>query len=361
MQALRIERPTPAAAARLREVPAPPARDGWVRIAVRAFGLNNSERLVRLEEIGSPWIAPAVIPGIECAGVVLDAPGTVFAPGQRVIACMGGMGREFDGSYAQVTSVPASHVFAVPAACDWSWEELGAFPETYLTAWGSLDECLHLAAGDTLLVRGGTCALGRVALQLARAAGAQVVATARKRDGLAGLLAAGAHVAVLDAHNKLARLSAQKCRELATHGAQAQEDASSTSAFLSIEAALESAGATLEGEVPPVNKALELVGCATLANTLRVVGPGGCVCVTGTLGGVETLSHFDPIKSIPNGCALTSYFSNFPTQATFDAIWAFMAAHKLRPLVGRRFAFEILPAALAAQEAGAGEKLVVVV
>ncbi|MBQ9042694.1 MAG: alcohol dehydrogenase catalytic domain-containing protein, partial [Eggerthellaceae bacterium] len=153
MRALKIDRATPGTEAVLTKIPVPAVKPGWVLVKVKAFGLNNSERLVRLEEIGEPWIAPAVVPGIECAGVVADGGDTDLAPGERVVACMGGMGREFDGSYAEYALLPRRNVIRVPEGIDWSWAELGAFPETYLTAWGSLFECLQLQLGDTLLVR----------------------------------------------------------------------------------------------------------------------------------------------------------------------------------------------------------------
>ena len=141
MKALKIDRVTPGADAELTDIPVLAVKPGWALVKVQAFGLNNSERLVRLEEIGKPWIAPAVVPGIECAGTVADPGDTDLSPGQRVVACMGGMGREFDGSYAEYALLPRKNIVRVPADIDWPWAQLGAFPETYLTAWGSLFEC----------------------------------------------------------------------------------------------------------------------------------------------------------------------------------------------------------------------------
>lgn len=73
--------------------------------------------------------------------------------GQKVVALMGGMGRTFDGSYAEYALLPSKIVFTVDT--DLSWEELAAIPETYFTAYGSLFNCLQIEAGDTLLIRGG--------------------------------------------------------------------------------------------------------------------------------------------------------------------------------------------------------------
>jgi len=323
MKALKIDRVTPGAEARLTDIPVPATTPGWVLVKVEAFGLNNSERLVRLEEIGQPWIASAVVPGIECAGIVADPGDTDLAPGQRVVACMGGMGREFDGSYAEYALLPRKNIMRVPNGIGWSWAELGAFPETYLTAWGSLFECLQLELGDTLLVRGATCGLGYAAIQLAKTLGARVVATTHREAKLRLLFDAGADEAVLDE----GRLAATRTEPARVEGA---------------------------------NKVLDLIGPRSLRDTLRAVEYGGIVCSTGILGGVYSWDGFDPIKDIPNGVYLTGYFSNYPTQELFDALFAFMLRHGLRPSVGAEFAFEDLPAALAKQDGGSGGKIVIV-
>ena len=72
------------------------------------------------------------------------------------------MGRSFNGSYAEYTLLPVSHVFPVESVL--TWEDMAAVPETYFTAWGSLFQCLRLTKEDKLLVRGATCALGYVAI-----------------------------------------------------------------------------------------------------------------------------------------------------------------------------------------------------
>ena len=324
MKALKIDRVTPGADAELTDIPVPAVKPGWALVKVQAFGLNNSERLVRLEEIGKPWIAPAVVPGIECAGTVADPGDTDLSPGQRVVACMGGMGREFDGSYAEYALLPRKNIVRVPADIDWPWAQLGAFPETYLTAWGSLFECLQLELGDTLLVRGATCGLGYAAIQLAKALGAKVIATTHREEKLQLLLDAGADEAVLDK----GRLAATRTSPALVQG---------------------------------TNKALDLIGPRDLHDTLRAVEHGGIVCSTGILGGVYSWDGFDLIKDIPNGVYLTGYFSNYPTQELFDALFAFMQRHNLRPAIEARFAFEDLPAALELQDAGSGGKLVIAV
>ncbi|MCR4871381.1 MAG: zinc-binding dehydrogenase [Atopobiaceae bacterium] len=317
MRALRIDSITAGMSASLSEVPVPAVRPRWVLVKVGAFGLNNSERLLRHSEILQPYIIKPVIPGIECAGTVIDGSDTDLTPGTRIVACMGGMGRSFDGSYAEYAILPRKNVIVVPDDVDWSWAELGAFPETYLTAWGSLFECLQLQQGDTLLVRGATCGLGYVAIQLAKALGCHVAATTHRAEKLQLLIDAGADEAILDQ-------------------------------------------GPLAGSITPADKILDLIGPRDLLDTLKLAEHGGIVCTTGILGHVYALNGFDPIKDIPNGVYLTGFFSNYPTQDLFDALFSFMERHVLRPIVNSVYAFDDLPAALAQQDAGSGGKIVVV-
>lgn len=148
MKAVVLSGVTPAGEIRLSEVKTPEAVPGWVVVKIKAFGLNHSEKILRLDEIRAEYIRKPVIPGIECAEEIADGSDTPLRPGRKVIAMMGGMGRSFDGSYAEYALLPAHHVFAVQT--DMPWEELGALPETFFTAWGSLFEGLRLEAGDTL-------------------------------------------------------------------------------------------------------------------------------------------------------------------------------------------------------------------
>ena len=137
----------------LSEIPIPEVRPGWVLVKVKAFGLNHSEKLLRLNEIRADYIQKPVIPGIECVGEIVDASDSGLGVGQKVAALMGGMGRSFNGSYAEYALLPRRIVFTVNS--NLSWEDLGAVPETYFTAWGSLFECLHLIPNDIHLIRGG--------------------------------------------------------------------------------------------------------------------------------------------------------------------------------------------------------------
>lgn len=325
MKAVVLTEPTKAEEVRLTDCPVPQVRPGWVLVKVRAFGMNHSEQILRRNEIRADYIQKPLIPGIECVGEIADPSDSSFQKGQRVAALMGGMGRSFNGSYAEYALLPAHHVFAVSS--DLSWEKLAAVPETYFTAWGSLFEGLRLRPEDTLLVRGATCALGYAAIQLAKALGCRVIATTHKESRLP--LLAEADEAVLDT----GRL----------------EETLPGAAFPgTVRPRATSPGVTRSG----ITKALELVGPKTLPDTLRCVEKGGIVCNTGILGGVYALNGFDPIKDIPNGVYLTGFYSNGPTQEIMDEIFSFLTVHRLQPCVGKCFDFSEIREACKAQDTG---------
>ncbi|MBQ9647858.1 MAG: zinc-binding dehydrogenase [Oscillospiraceae bacterium] len=305
MKAVLLDKVTPAEQVALTEVDIPQVKPGWVLVKVRAFGMNHSEQILRLSEIGEDYIQKPIIPGIECVGEIADASDSALTAGQKVIALMGGMGRSFHGSYAEYALLPAGHVFAVES--ELPWERLAAVPETYFTAWGSLFEGLRLQADDTLLIRGATCALGYAAIQLAKALGCKVIATTHRGSKLP--LLGEADEAILDG------------------GALYQKKLGAT-------------------------KALDLVGPKYLRDTLFSVEQGGIVCSTGILGGVFALHQFDPIKEIPNGVYLTGFFSNYPTQRTVDDIFAFLKQHQLEPAIGACYDFDNIRDACVALDGG---------
>lgn len=319
MRALQLREVTPAADAHLTKVPMPKAKPDWVLVRVRGIGMNHSEWELRHDEIREDYITKPIIPGIEGVGEVVDPSDQAFSCGQRVCMLMGGIGRVWDGSYAEYCLVRGDHLFAVPdVAADLPWETLAAIPETFFTAWGSLFECLRLEPADTLMIRGASCGLGYAAIQIARALGCHVIATTHRESYFDLLHRFDANEVVLDDGS------------LAKTGVHA-------------------------------DKVLELIGPRTLADSLGCLNHGGICCDTGILGGVFTLDGFDPIKSIPNGCYLTGFFSNYPTQQVMDDIFAFVAKHRIEPFIAQIFDFDHLVDALALQDAGGFQgKLVVV-
>ena len=159
----------------LEDIEIPKARTGWALIRVRAFGLNRSEWFTRNGH--SPTVKFPRVLGIECVGELVDSGGLNLAFGTTVAAIMGGMGREFDGSYAEYTLVP--HSCVLPVETGLSWDRLAAFPEMLQTTHGSLFAGLEIDQADSLLIRGGTSSIGMAALAIAKGKGLHVGTTTR--------------------------------------------------------------------------------------------------------------------------------------------------------------------------------------
>jgi NADPH:quinone reductase len=265
MRAIVLDGPGPPSALQIRQIPVPTPQRGWVLIAVKAFGLNRSELHSRqgLAE-GMTW--PRVL-GIEATGVVDECPGTEFKPGQQVAALMGGMGRRFDGGYAEYTCVPVSQV--VPFTSSLPWSTLGAIPEMLQTANGSLTVGLDAQAGQSLLVRGGTSSVGMATAVLAKRLGMSVLSTTRNPAKASDLEKLGVDHVLLDGGSV-----ADQVHQVFSDG---------------------------------VDTALELIGTPTLPDTLRSTRVHGVVCFTGMLSNQWIVEKFYPIEYIPRGVRLTAY------------------------------------------------------
>ncbi|HEU5484845.1 MAG TPA: zinc-binding dehydrogenase [Microlunatus sp.] len=260
-----VDQPGPPEVLQIRDVAVPTPTAGEVLIRVKAFGLNRSELHFR-HGVAANGSFPRV-PGIEAVGVVAAAPGGEFAVGEQVVTMMGGMGRVFDGGYAEYVRVPAGQVTAFRS--DLPWELLGAVPEMLQTAHGSLSVGVQPRAGDTLLVRGGTSSIGLALTVLAKRQGLTVFATTRRQQARARLEQLGVdHVLIDDG------TVADQVRAVVPAG---------------------------------VDGAVELVGVNTLRDTLAAVRVGGTVCFTGMLSDQWTIPEFYPMDWLPNGVRLTAY------------------------------------------------------
>lgn len=280
MKAVILEKPCTAYELTVKDVPIPKVKPGWVLVKIKAFGINRSEIFTRQGD--SPSVKLPRIIGIECAGEIEDPSDSSFEKGQRVVSLMGGLGREFDGSYAEYALIPSSQVY--PINNDMDWVKLAAIPEMYYTAFASLFDTLRLAKGESLLIRGGTSSVGLAALQLAKSAGATVISTTRKVNKLEVLKEKGADFVLLDDERLTDHLFS-----LFPNG---------------------------------VNKVLELVGTATVKHSLKLLSEHGIVCMTGILGGEWILDNFEPMIDIPSGAYFTQFDSgiNFKQQLFIELL-----------------------------------------
>src|SRR6201997_4319542 len=194
MKAAVIHEPGGPEVLKIESLPVPTPQKGEVLIRVKAFGLNRSELFTRQGH--SPSFKFPRVLGIEAVGVVESAPGGEFRKGDIVATAMGGLGREFDGGYAEYTRVPVKQVQVIKT--ELPWETLGAIPEMLQTSWGSLFKSLRLEDGERLLIRGGTASVGLAAAAIAKLHGAIVAATTRRPEREMLLRAAGVDQVFID-------------------------------------------------------------------------------------------------------------------------------------------------------------------
>ncbi|KAI9814661.1 MAG: hypothetical protein M1827_003217 [Pycnora praestabilis] len=268
MRAVVVHSPGGPEALTIERSPIPSPKHGQVLIRIHAFGLNRAEMFTRQGH--SPGVTFPRILGIEATGTISSAPGGEFVEGAVVATVMGGMGRAFDGGYAEYMVAPVSQVKVVQV--DVEWKVLGALPEMVQTAWGALFSSLRLGKGEKLLVRGGSSSVGLMAAAIAKHHGAFVVSTTRNESREELLRASGAHDVLIDSGSV-----AEEARSRYPDG---------------------------------FDKVLELVGVTTLADSLKAVKKNGIVCTAGIVGGKWVIEQFTPNAIIPSGVYLTTYSSS---------------------------------------------------
>jgi len=311
MKAYVIERPGGPRALELRDIPSPEPGANEVKIRIRAFGLNRAEVYFRAGKMGT--ITAPRVPGIEAVGEVLSDPSGTFHPGQRVATLMGGMQFERPGSYAEEVSVLRKNLIDLNDTT-LSWEELAALPEAYLTAWGALTKSLAIRRGQTLLVRGATSSVGLAAVVYAKTLGVHVIATTRSLENASRLREVGADDAIVDTG--------------------------------------EIAGIVRNVVPEGVDAALEVVGAATLRDTIKTLKPFGAVSVIGLLGGPPVLEQFHLMQDLPGATRLDFFTIGLlgtPALPVTDAPLKWLAQEtasgRIPSLRVRTFDFDDVPAA----------------
>lgn len=260
MRAIVIDQPGDVDVMKLVERPIPTATKNESVMRIHAFGVHRYEVLTRAG--GSPSVKFPRVIGVEAVGeIVAPSDDSSLKVGQKVITMMGGFGRKVDGSYQEDALVNDKNLFPVTYSGD--WVSLAQYPENFYTAIGAL-KSLGLKAGQTLLVRGGTTAVGLATVQLAKAYGLKVTATTRRAAMEAALVANGADAAVLDVKNAV---QTEAC---------------------------------FDGIV-------DMVGTVTLTNSIAHLNQGGRVCLIGLLSGEWVLKEFNPF--ILAGKSLTVFDS----------------------------------------------------
>ena len=249
----------------LKQIEIPSWKPGWVLIRIKAFGLNRSEWFTRRGD--SPNVAFPRVLGIECVGEVVEHDSPGLKTGDKVAALMGGMGRDFDGSYAEYALVPKENVF--PLITSLSWEDLAALPEMLQTTHGSLFQGLEIERARNILIRGGTSSIGLCAFAIAKAQGLEVALTTRSTSKSAELIAQGVDHIIVDKG------------QIENHARKIHPEG--------------------------YDRVLELIGTKTILDSLRTLKRGGIACMTGILGGEWELRSFRPMEEIPTAVKLTSY------------------------------------------------------
>jgi len=300
----------PAEALKPVRIARPEPGPGQIRIKVKAAGINRPDILQRLGGYPPPPGAPDTM-GLEVAGVV-DVGAGRWKAGDEVCALLGG------GGYAEYAVCDARHALPIPAGLD--LVQAAGLPETVFTVWANVFEHGSLNAGETLLVHGATSGIGVTAIQMAKAAGAKVIATARGADKATTALKLGADVAV--------DTTAEDFAEIAKR----------------------------EGGV---DVALDMVGGDYFAKELDALKTGGRIVFIAGLGGGEVALQIFRLmqkRAVVTGSTLRPRDADEKARLAAEVervVWPWLAAGKVRPQVDATFPLAEAAQAHAHLEGGA--------
>lgn len=288
------------------EVPDPVPGPGEVLIDVTASAVNRADLLQRSGNYNPPPGA-SPYPGLECSGrVAAIGPGLEgWSVGDEVCALLAG------GGYAAKVAVPAGQVLPVPQGLETA--DAAALPEVACTVWSNVVDLARLKRGETLLVHGGGSGIGTFAIQLGRALGARVIATARahKHDALKAL---GADVAV---------------------------DYTAEDFVAATKKATDGRGADV---------ILDIIGAAYLARNVDALAPNGRLAIIGLQGGRKAELNLGALVAKRGSISATTLRARPPAEkadivrGVRAQIWPLVESGAVRPVVDRR-----LPMAEAAQ------------
>ncbi len=288
---------------------------GEVVIRVVSSGMNRADLLQRAGKYPPPPGAPES-PGLEVAGTVIRTGDQVqgLAVGDPVVALLEG------GGYAELVVARANQVLPAPAGAELM--EAGALPEAVCTAWTNLVDTGRLRAGEWVLVHGGSGGVGTVAVQLAKALGARVIATAGGQERVARVLELGADVVV---DHRSQDFVAEVRRATAGRG---------------------------------VDVVLDVLGGKALADNVRALAQGGRLVVIGLQQGRRGELDLNAVlakRAVVTGTTLRSR-SPEEKAALLDAVrehvWPMVADGRLRPVVHAVVPLEDVEAAAAVLERG---------
>jgi NADPH:quinone reductase len=304
MRAVVITRPGPPDVLEIQEREMPEPGPAQIRVRVRTSALNRADLLQRRGGYAAPIGSPQDIAGLEYAGEV-DAVGPgagLWAVGSRVMGIVGG------GGHAEYLCVHEREAMRIPH--NLSWEEAGAIPEAFLTAYDALFRQLDVQMGDRLLVHAVGSGVGTAAVQLAHAASVRTLGTSRTMGKLRRALELGLDVAI---------------------------DSSQPDWRERVEAETEGAGVTA---------VLDLIGGSFLEENLRVLAMRGRAIVVGTVAGgtasldlglllrkrltlVGTVLRSRPLEE---KIALAREFS--------DSVLPLLSSGRVRAVIDRTYSFE---------------------
>lgn len=326
MKAIVIHEPGGPEVLKLESRPIPTPKAGEVLINVKAFGLNRSEMFTR-QGHSIPFVKFPRILGIEASGIVASCPGNEFQKGDVVGTAMGGLGRAFDGGYAEYTCVPAANVKIMSHEKDAgkvSWVTIGALPEMMQTAYGALFRAMRIQKWEKVLIRGATSSVGLAAAAIAKAQGCYVAGTTRRSDRDELLKSCGVDEVFID------------------NGSIAS--------------------AVREKHPDGFHKILELVGTTSIADSCKCAAEQGIVCMAGIVGNSWEMKDFAPMAVIPTTVCLTTYGGSAKdlVNTPFSDLIEQIGEERLGRLIGKTFKLEeIVEAHRCMEESRAGGKIVV--